>query len=120
MDDPSHWEIHRLSKPNIVELQETMVLWSSLCCFRFQHVSTGHKNMMADVRGNRLIPSFIVLGSTNEMARKILNSPNHAEPCLVYSAAKVLLKENWVFLHGKAHADYRKALNVLFTKKALS
>jgi C-22 sterol desaturase len=53
------------------------------------------------------------------MARKILNSPNHAEPCLVYSAAKVLLKENWVFLHGKAHADYRKALNVLFTKKAL-
>jgi C-22 sterol desaturase len=68
----------------------------------------------------KLISSFIVLGSTNEMARKILNSPNHAEPCLVYSAAKVLLKENWVFLHGKAHADYRKALNVLFTKKALS
>ena len=67
-----------------------------------------------------LISSFIVLGSTNEMARKILNSPNHAEPCLVYSAAKVLLKENWVFLHGKAHADYRKALNVLFTKRALS
>jgi cytochrome P450 len=25
-----------------------------------------------------------------------------------------------VFLHGKVHADYRKALNVLFTKKALS
>lgn len=24
-----------------------------------------------------------------------------------------------VFLHGKVHADYRKALNVLFTKKAL-
>lgn len=53
------------------------------------------------------------------MARKILNSPNHAEPCLVAAAKKVLLPDNWVFLHGKAHADYRKALNVLFTKKAL-
>ncbi|KAE8543400.1 hypothetical protein D1P53_000109 [Cryptococcus gattii VGV] len=63
---------------------------------------------------------FIVIGSSNEMARKILNSPNHAEPCLVASAKKVLLPENWVFLHGKVHADYRKALNVLFTKQALS
>lgn len=65
-------------------------------------------------------PSFIVIGSSNEMCRKILNSPTHAEPCLVMSAKKVLLKENWVFQHGKVHADYRKALNVLFTKKALS
>ncbi|GFZ47480.1 C-22 sterol desaturase [Saitozyma sp. JCM 24511] len=63
---------------------------------------------------------FIVIGSSNEMARKILNSPNHAEPCLVAAAKKVLLPTNWVFLHGKEHADYRKALNVLFTKKALS
>jgi len=63
---------------------------------------------------------FIVIGSSNEMARKILNSPNHAEPCLVKSAKKVLLEENWVFLHGKVHADYRKALNVLFTKQALA
>jgi C-22 sterol desaturase len=54
------------------------------------------------------------------MARKILNSPNHAEPCLVASAKQVLLPENWVFLHGKVHSDYRKGLNVLFTKKALS
>ncbi|WVW79241.1 hypothetical protein I302_101207 [Kwoniella bestiolae CBS 10118] len=63
---------------------------------------------------------FIVIGSSNEMARKILNSPNHAEPCLVASAKKVLSPDNWVFLHGKVHADYRKALNVLFTKQALS
>lgn len=63
---------------------------------------------------------FIVIGSSNEMARKIFNSPNHAEPCLVASAKKVLLPNNWVFLHGKVHADYRKALNVLFTQKALS
>ncbi|KAL7421238.1 RNA polymerase C-22 sterol desaturase [Cryptotrichosporon argae] len=63
---------------------------------------------------------FIVIGSSNEMARKILNSPSYAEPCLVMSAKKVLLPENWVFMHGKAHVDYRKALNVLFTKQALS
>jgi C-22 sterol desaturase len=54
------------------------------------------------------------------MARKILNSPNFAEPCLVASAKKVLSPDNWVFLHGKVHADYRRALNVLFTQKALS
>ncbi|ORX39064.1 putative C-22 sterol desaturase [Kockovaella imperatae] len=63
---------------------------------------------------------FIVLGSSNDMARKILNSPTYAEPCLVHAAKKVLLPENWVFLHGKPHADYRKSLNVLFTRKALS
>ncbi|WRT68966.1 uncharacterized protein IL334_005948 [Kwoniella shivajii] len=63
---------------------------------------------------------FIVIGSSTDMARKILNSPNHAEPCLVASAKKVLCPDNWVFLHGKVHADYRKALNVLFTKQALS
>lgn len=27
---------------------------------------------------------------------------------------------NWVFLNGKVHSDYRKGLNVLFTRKALS
>lgn len=92
-----------------------MVLWCSLGGLGVQHVSLSLTPCRRDAE-----PSFIVLGSTNEMARKILNSPNHAEPCLVYSASKVLLKENWVFLHGKAHADYRKALNVLFTKRALS
>ena len=59
------------------------------------------------------------MGNSNEMCRKILNSPNHAEPCLVAAAKKVLLPTNWVFLHGKAHSDYRRALNVLFTKQAL-
>ncbi|EIW86362.1 cytochrome P450 sterol C22-desaturase [Coniophora puteana RWD-64-598 SS2] len=63
---------------------------------------------------------FIVMASTNEHSRKILNSPNHAEPCLVYSAKKVLMAENWVFLTGKEHVDYRKVLNTLFTRKALA
>ncbi|KAH7340371.1 cytochrome P450 sterol C22-desaturase [Rhizoctonia solani] len=63
---------------------------------------------------------FIVIASSNEYARKIFNSPMYAEPCLVASAKQVLLKENWVFLTGKVHSDYRRVLNQLFTRKALS
>ncbi|KAI0735586.1 cytochrome P450 sterol C22-desaturase [Earliella scabrosa] len=62
---------------------------------------------------------FIVMASSNEYSRKILNSPNHAEPCLVHSAKQILLPENWVFLTGKVHVEYRKVLNTLFTRKAL-
>lgn len=39
--------------------------------------------------------SFIVIASSNEYARKILNSPTYAEPCLVASAKKVLCPDNW-------------------------
>ncbi|CCA74407.1 probable ERG5-C-22 sterol desaturase [Serendipita indica DSM 11827] len=63
---------------------------------------------------------FIVIASTNEYTRKILNSPAYAEPCLVASAKQVLCPENWVFLNGKAHVDYRRTLNSLFTRKALA
>ncbi|KAG8809838.1 RNA polymerase C-22 sterol desaturase [Serendipita sp. 399] len=63
---------------------------------------------------------FIVIASTNEATRKILNSPAYAEPCLVYSAKQVLCPENWVFLNGKEHVDYRRTLNSLFTRKALA
>ncbi|KAJ7139673.1 cytochrome P450 [Mycena epipterygia] len=62
---------------------------------------------------------FIVMASSNEYSRKILNSPTYAEPCLVYSAKQILLPENWVFLTGKTHVDYRRGLANLFTRKAL-
>ncbi|KAI0045755.1 cytochrome P450 [Auriscalpium vulgare] len=62
---------------------------------------------------------FIVMASSNEYSRKILNSPNHAEPCLVQSAKTVLQADNWVFLTGKVHVEYRRGLNHLFTRKAL-
>ncbi|KAF4623840.1 hypothetical protein D9613_002073 [Agrocybe pediades] len=62
---------------------------------------------------------FIVMASSNEYARKILNSPTYAEPCLVHSAKQILLPENWVFLTGKTHVEYRRGLNALFTRKAL-
>jgi C-22 sterol desaturase len=62
---------------------------------------------------------FIVMASSNEFSRKILNSPNHAEPCLVHSAKQILMPDNWVFLTGKVHVEYRRVLNTLFTRKAL-
>lgn len=62
---------------------------------------------------------FIVLASTTDLARKVLNSSTAAEPCLVRSAKQVLLPENWVFLNGKVHNEYRKGLNCLFTRQAL-
>ena len=42
-----------------------------------------------------LIPSlfsFIVIASTTDYSRKILNSSTYAEPCLVRSAKQILLR----------------------------
>ncbi|KAF2402010.1 cytochrome P450 sterol C-22 desaturase [Trichodelitschia bisporula] len=62
---------------------------------------------------------FVVIASTRDMARKILNSPNYVKPCVVDVAHKLLRPTNWVFLDGKEHVDYRKGLNILFTHQAL-
>ncbi|KAK7064617.1 cytochrome P450 [Favolaschia claudopus] len=62
---------------------------------------------------------FIVMSSSKDYSRKILNSPTYAEPWLVHAAKHILLPENWVFLTGKDHVDYRRGLNNLFTRKAI-
>ena len=62
---------------------------------------------------------FVVLAGTRDMSRKIFNSPAFVKPCVVDAAFKLLRPENWVFLDGKAHVDYRKGLNGLFTRQAL-
>jgi C-22 sterol desaturase len=62
---------------------------------------------------------FVVIASTRDMARKVFNSPMFVKPCVVDVAHKLLRPENWVFLDGKAHVDYRKGLNGLFTRQAL-
>lgn len=54
------------------------------------------------------------------MSRKIFNSPAFVKPCVVDAAHKLLGKTNWVFLDGKDHTDFRKGLNGLFTRSALS
>ncbi|KAI5294525.1 RNA polymerase C-22 sterol desaturase [Ascosphaera acerosa] len=63
---------------------------------------------------------FVVIASTRDMSRKVFNSPTYVKPCVVDSAHKLLGPTNWVFLDGKAHVDYRKGLNGLFARHALS
>ena len=62
---------------------------------------------------------FVVIASSRDMARKVFNSPMFVKPCVVDVACKILRPNNWVFLDGKAHVDYRKGLNGLFTRQAL-
>ncbi|EMC96765.1 hypothetical protein BAUCODRAFT_489380 [Baudoinia panamericana UAMH 10762] len=62
---------------------------------------------------------FVIIASTRDMARKVLNSPTYVKPCVVDVAHKLLRPENWVFLDGKEHVEYRKGLNGLFTRQAL-
>ncbi|KAI4865638.1 cytochrome P450 61 [Hypoxylon rubiginosum] len=62
---------------------------------------------------------FVVIASTRDLARKVFNSPAYVKPCVVDIATKILGEDNWVFLDGKAHVDYRKGLNGLFTRRAL-
>lgn len=62
---------------------------------------------------------FVVIASTRDMARKVFNAPGYVKPCVVDIAHKLLGADNWVFLDGKAHVDFRKGLNGLFTRKAL-
>ncbi|KAI2624306.1 cytochrome P450 61 [Hypoxylon sp. NC1633] len=62
---------------------------------------------------------FVVFASTRDLARKVLNSPAYVKPCVVDIATKILGEDSWVFLDGKAHVDYRKGLNGLFTRRAL-
>lgn len=53
------------------------------------------------------------------MSRKVFTSPTFVKPCVVDIAHKLLRPNNWVFLDGKAHVEYRKGLNGLFTRQAL-
>ncbi|EEA21701.1 RNA polymerase C-22 sterol desaturase [Talaromyces marneffei ATCC 18224] len=63
---------------------------------------------------------FVVIASSRDLSRKIFNSPAFVKPCVVDAAHKLLGADNWVFLDGKAHVEFRKGLNGLFTRHALS
>ena len=62
---------------------------------------------------------FVVIAASRDMARKVFNSPTFVKPCVVDIAVKLLRPENWVFMDGKDHVNYRKGLNGLFTRQAL-
>ncbi|KAK4191612.1 cytochrome P450 61 [Podospora australis] len=63
---------------------------------------------------------FVVLASDRDIAHKVFKSPTYAEPCIVPIAKDILGQKSWVFLQGKAHAEYRRGLTPLFTNKAMS
>lgn len=63
---------------------------------------------------------FVVIASSRDLARKVLNSPAYVRPCVVDVAIKILRPSNWVFMDGKKHVDYRRSLNGLFTRNALA
>ncbi|CAN6674500.1 C-22 sterol desaturase Erg5p [Trichomonascus vanleenenianus] len=63
---------------------------------------------------------FVVIASERDLARKAFNAPQYVKPCVVDVAIKILRPTNWVFLDGKAHVDYRRSLNHLFTRNALA
>ncbi len=62
---------------------------------------------------------FVIIASTRDLARKVLSAPAYVKPCVVDVAIKILRSTNWVFLDGKAHVEYRRGLNGLFTRSAL-
>jgi len=64
-------------------------------------------------------PRFVVIASSRDTSRKIFNAPSYVKPTVVDIAPKLLGADNWVFLDGKAHVDFRKGLNGLFTRRAL-
>lgn len=63
---------------------------------------------------------FVVLASDRDLAHKVFKSPAYAEPCIVPVAKDILGHKAWVFLQGKAHAEYRRGLMPLFSPKAIS
>lgn len=63
---------------------------------------------------------FVIISSGRDFSRQIFNAPAYVKPCVVDVAVKLLRPQNWVFLDGKAHVEYRKGLNGLFTRQALS
>lgn len=85
-------------------------------------VSVFHKYAIASPVGcarANISCRFVVIASTRDMARKVFNSPGFVKPTVVDVAPKLLRPTNWVFLDGKAHVEYRKGLNGLFTRQAL-
>ncbi|UNI18484.1 Sterol 22-desaturase [Purpureocillium takamizusanense] len=63
---------------------------------------------------------FVVLASDRDIAHKVFKSPNFARPCLVPIAIDIMRPTSWVFLTGKAHAEFRRGLTGLFTNRALA
>ena len=96
--------------------------WASgeLSCVSVFHKSVSPRALDRPCLGALTVGGrFVVIASSRDMARKVLNSPMYVKPCVVDVAHKLLRPTNWVFLDGRHHVDYRKGLNGLFTRTSL-
>ena len=119
MEDSIHGAVPRIRLPENGCLQGQMGQWGSKLCLRVPQVRMQKLFGLVQLKANVASPRFVVIASSRDMARKVFNSPMYAKPCVVDIAHKLLRPTNWVFLDGKAHVDYRKGLNGLFTRQAL-
>lgn len=128
MENSLHGAIPPIRQPQIPRIQSKMGQRRAQLCLRLPQVSgLGFLELSSTVllgqasdRHHLSRTRFVVISSTRDMSRKIFNSPAYVKPCVVDVAHKLLGKNNWVFLDGKEHVDYRKGLNGLFTRSALS
>jgi hypothetical protein len=91
LDNTHHWQVCRQHEPHPPKLQEAVEHGSLELRERVQPVSLA----LFSSPFFSIFSSFIVMASTNEYARKIFNSPTHAEPWLVASANEILQPDNW-------------------------
>eukprot|EP01102_Stenamoeba_stenopodia_P015114 TRINITY_DN5115_c0_g1_i4.p1 TRINITY_DN5115_c0_g1~~TRINITY_DN5115_c0_g1_i4.p1 ORF type:complete len:508 (-),score=128.85 TRINITY_DN5115_c0_g1_i4:47-1570(-) len=75
---------------------------------------------LGDVCCTSVLHKFIVFAISNDLSRKTFNTPDTFVPAGPASMKTILCEDNWVFLEGKAHLEFRKRLLPLFTRSALA
>lgn len=105
---------------------EYLVQWASgpLSCVSVFHkyvASPPYQHHHIRATTDNFLPlRFVVLAADRDIAHKVFKSPTFVKPCLVPIAEDILRPSAWVFLNGKAHAEFRRGLSGLFTNKALA
>lgn len=119
-ENPFHGTLPRIRFPQFHQIQGQVEQWCLELCIGFPQVSRIWMFVVVTVIVNTESRRFVVIASSRDLSRKIFNSPAFVKPCVVDAAHKLLGADNWVFLDGKAHVEFRKGLNGLFTRHALS
>lgn len=121
VQDTFHRAFPRIRTSRLQQVQGEMEQRRAQLCLRLPQVRIIFPVELHGRSRNANAPlfRFVVIASTRDMARKVFNSPQFVKPCVVDVAHKLLRPNNWVFLDGKPHVEYRKGLNGLFTRQAL-
>jgi len=117
IQNPPYGPLPSSDRSEVRRISCTMGKRAPELCFRLPQVGVPvrHLHVSSDTRCCR----FVVLASDRDIAHKVFKSPSYAEPCIVPIAKDIIGHKAWVFLQGKAHAEYRRGLTPLFTNKAM-